>query len=209
MSKKILAMMLAVMMLFTSGCSAQLAVDKDGNISVDGVPIEEYADELSDLIGGLNKEDEQSRIEYSYATKEEGIDLLMSNKEYYDGFTQNDLDYKMQKKDAVMDEYLDFAKDQVLDFTEEEKSAIDSIMSEIEDKIRENGYVLPELDPIVFISTTQKEECGSLAYTHGTQIYFNTKPMLSADIGDQAKVIMAHELFHERYVSAYRVHSAG
>ena len=138
MSKKILAMMLAVMMLFTSGCSVQLAVDKDGNISVDGVPIEEYADELSDLIEGLNKEDEQSRIEYSYATKEEGIDLLMSNKEYYDGFTQNDLDYKMQKKDAVMDEYLDFAKDQVLDFTEEEKSAIDSIMSEIEDKIREN-----------------------------------------------------------------------
>ena len=196
MSKKILAMMLAVMMLFTSGCSAQLAVDKDGNISVDGVPIEEYADELSDLIGDLNKEDEQSRIEYSYATKEEGIDLLMSNKEYYDGFTQNDLDYKMQKKDAVMDEYLDFAKDQVLDFTEEEKSAIDSIMSEIEDKIRENGYVLPELDPIVFISTTQKEEYGSLAYTHGTQIYFNTKRMLSADIGDQAKVIMAHELFH-------------
>ena len=52
MIKKILTMMLAVMMLVTSGCSAQLAVDKDGNVSVDGVPAGDLYDK-----GGLSGEE--------------------------------------------------------------------------------------------------------------------------------------------------------
>ncbi len=110
MNKKIITILLACTMLAFTGCSVNVVINGNGNTA-----------EVSD------------RIEYSFATKDEGIELLISNKEYYDGFTQNDLDFRMQKKDAVMDEYLDFAKDQVLDFTEEEKSAIDRIMSEIED----------------------------------------------------------------------------
>ncbi len=186
MGRKIIAMLLASTMLMLGGCSVDVTVNENGKVAVDDISSEESS-----------KVDEaQDHIAYSFATKEEGIDLLMSNTEYYDGFTQNDLDYKMQKKGASMDEYLDFAKDQVLDFTEEEKAVIDRIMSEIEDIISENGYVLPELDPIVFINTTQKEECGAAAYTHGTQIYFNAKWFTDPEIGDFATVVMAHELFH-------------
>ena len=38
--------------------------------------------------------------------------------------SQNDLDFKMQKTDATMDEYKSFAKKQVIDFTDEQKSII-------------------------------------------------------------------------------------
>ena len=139
---------------------------------------------------------EKRQIEYSYATKEEGIELLMANEDYHNGFSQNDLDYKAQKKGASMDEYLEFAKDQVLDFSDTEKARLDEIMTIVEEKLDERGCVLPKIDPIVLINTTQMEECGSGAYTHGTQIYLNAELITDPDVGDYAVYIMAHELFH-------------
>ena len=47
--------MLAVTMIITSGCSAQLAVDKDGNISVDGVSAGNLYDGIEGLCGEQNK----------------------------------------------------------------------------------------------------------------------------------------------------------
>ena len=42
---------------------------------------------------------------YRLADRTEGIELMMSNDQYYDGFTQNDLDFRMQKTGATMGEY--------------------------------------------------------------------------------------------------------
>ena len=90
MGRKIIAMLLASTMLMLGGCSVDVTVNENGKVAVDDISSEESS-----------KVDEaQDHIAYSFATKEEGIDLLMSNTEYYDGFTQNDLDYKMQKKNA-------------------------------------------------------------------------------------------------------------
>lgn len=177
MFKRITAWFIAGVCLMMCGCNA--------NVNINTVKEPEKQETADKKV-----------IDYSYASKEEGIELLMSNTAYHDGFTQNDLDYKMQKKDASLEEYLDFAKDQVLDFTDEEKERIDEIMTAIEKKLDENGYILPELDPVVFISTTQDEECGSGAYTHGTQIYLNTQWLADPELGDYAVFIMAHELFH-------------
>ena len=55
MNKRIIAMMLAVTMIITSGCSVQLAVDKDGNISVDGVSAGNLYDDIEGLCGEQNK----------------------------------------------------------------------------------------------------------------------------------------------------------
>ncbi len=175
--KRIAALMAAVLCLSMCGCNVNLNLKP---------------------ASGQDKTDtaEEPQIEYSCATKEEGIELLLSNTEYYDGFTQNDLDYKAQKKGAAMEEYLDFAKDQVLDFTDEEKAALDEMMAAIEKKLADNGYVLPELEPIVFVSTTQQEECGSGAYTHGTQIYLDPGWLDNPEAYDTAVEVIAHELFH-------------
>ena len=66
-------------------------------------------------------------IKYRFASKEEGKELLLFNKEKVQ-FSQNDLDYRMQKKDATMEEYLTFAGDQVEEFTDEEKVLIEGLL---------------------------------------------------------------------------------
>lgn len=142
-----------------------------------------------------------AHFDYCYATKDEGIDLMLGNTEYYDGFSQNDLDYKMQKNDATMEEYQAFAKTQVEDFSKEDKAAIDAHMDSIEKTIAENEYHLPEIAQITFIKTTQIEECGSGAYTHGTQIYLGDDILkyLASDQEQYSKYgeeVLWHEIFH-------------
>ena len=63
-------------------------------------------------------------IPFRFASKEEGVELLLANKEYYAKFSPNKLDYIMQRTGADMEEYLALAKEQVLDWTDEEKDII-------------------------------------------------------------------------------------
>ncbi len=139
-------------------------------------------------------------ISYRYASKEEGMDLLLGNTEYYSGFSQNDLDYRMHRQGAVMEEYLAFAKEQVLDFTEAEKELIASNIAVLTEHLEQNGCVLPPLDEIVFIKTTMEEENGVLGYTHGTQIYTSQKlmelDMTKKENEEKLLIFLAHELFH-------------
>ncbi len=80
---------------------------------------------------------------------------MMSNDAYYEGFTQNDLDFRMQKTGASMEEYKAFAKEQVIDFTDEQKKIIDEHMGRIEEIIAEKGYTIPEMEQIVFHCITR------------------------------------------------------
>ena len=143
-------------------------------------------------------------IPHRFASAEEGRELMLSNNEnYYDHFSQNDLDYKMQKTGATMEEYKEFAAQQVLEFTAAEKSFINKRIRNIEKTLEKNGYTIPELDEIVFIKTTMDEELGASGYTHGTQIYLNAT-VLSAyslmsilpETGQLADELIVHEIFH-------------
>ena len=146
-----------------------------------------------------------SELAHRYASKEEGVSLLLENKEYYDGFSQNDIDYRMQKKNAAMDEYLAFAKEQVLDYTDEEKQLIDSCFDYMNNTLKENGYALPATDEIVLVKTTMAEEGGAGGYTHGTKIFLsselldaviNAKEEEKDELLSLTKEILWHELFH-------------
>ena len=142
-----------------------------------------------------------SGLDYRVADKNEGAELMLANNEYYDGFSQNDLDFRMQKTGASMDEYKAVAETQVLDFTDEQKSIIDKHMGYLEDVIEQKKYQIPEMEQIIFINTTMKEECDAMAYTHGTQIYIDgnalTKITQQGDEGvKRLDYIFAHELFH-------------
>ncbi len=110
---------------------------------------------------GEQKSDNTQKIEYRFASKEEAAELLLGNKEYYDGFSQNDLDYKFQKKNAKMDDYLAFSGEQTLDYSDEEKKMIDECVASMEKTLKDNGYAIPEIDEIVFIKTTMREEGSS------------------------------------------------
>ena len=134
--KKLIMAMLCLVIITASGCGAK------------GSSVEENRDEGS----------AEKKIEYSFASKEDGSELMLSNEDYYNGFSQNDLDYKMGKAGADMKEYKAFAAEQTRDFTEEEKTYVDVCFEEMEDVIEENGYTLPPLDEIVMIKTTMDEE---------------------------------------------------
>ena len=138
---------------------------------------------------------------YRYADAAEGAALMLGNTEYYAGFTQNDLDFKMQKKGASMEEYQAFAAEQVRDFTEEEKACLDACLADIETILAEKHLILPPMEEVVFIVTTMAEENGAGAYTHGTQIYL-MQDLLDAALLEPDECMpyleenLCHELFH-------------
>ena len=125
------------------------------------------------------------KLNYRIADKTEGTELLMSNDAYHDGMTQNDLDFRMQARGSSLEDYMAFAKEQVLDFTDEQKTIIHKHMERISKVVAERGYKIPELEQIVFINTTMLEEGGPTAYTHGTQIYFNGNVLTKYDRKDR------------------------
>ena len=69
--------------------------------------------------------DAQRTLAYRLADAKESAELMLANTAYYDGYSQNDLDYRMQKTDAQMDEYKDFAQEQTRDFTDAERELIE------------------------------------------------------------------------------------
>lgn len=138
---------------------------------------------------------------YTYATKEEGVALMLGSTAHFEGYSQNDLDYRMQKRGVTMEEYQTYAAAQVREFSQEEKAIVDAHMASMERLLLDNGYTLPKLERIVFVKTTQDEESGSLAYTRGTHIFFGDLLMRLLASEDEmsttyAEGILWHELFH-------------
>ena len=150
---------------------------------------------------GYQKSKDTPALDHRYATKEEGRSLVHENKNYYKGFSQNEIEYRMQKKGAGIDDLVSFAQEQVMEFTTEEKALLDGLFEEMENSLKEKNYSLPPLEEIVLIKTTMKDESEADAYTHGTQIYLNGDLIKAAADGNEEliaglKVIMWHELFH-------------
>ena len=101
--------------------------------------------------------------------------------------------------------FLLYAGEQVLDFTDEEKALIDSYLTKMSNTLKENGFVLPPLEEIIFVKTTMKEENDAGGYTHGTQIYIYSgffDAVLKGDEKTRARgaayldYFFWHEMFH-------------
>lgn len=146
-------------------------------------------------------ESRYQELTFGFADAKEGATLIKGNTEYLNGLTQNELCFRLQKKDATLEEYTAFAAEQVLDFTEEEKAGVSACMQRIMDICQENHYKLPEIGEITFVKTTMKEESGATAYTHGTQIYMGESMLSLLSNKNQwaqksGTTILVHELFH-------------
>ena len=158
--------------------------------------------ETETAVTSVNVDDSQDKwFTYRYADAQEASQLLLSNRDYYENLTQEDLNYRMQKKGATLEELEAFASSQTLDFTEGEKAAINAVMEEIHNICKERGYVLPPVNGIVFAKSTNADECDAGGYTHGTQIYLSAEMMESALRDDPMdkngfRTTIAHELFH-------------
>lgn len=144
---------------------------------------------------------EGGTFDYRFADAAEAAELLLSNRNYYENLSQNDLNFRMQKLNATLPELEALAAGETRDYTEEEKEAVNNAMALIEKICEERGYTLPATDGIVFAKTTMHEECDAGAYTHGTQIYLGER-LLAAGLRDNPAAqayfqeVVAHELFH-------------
>lgn len=144
---------------------------------------------------------------YRFADADEAAELLLSNREYFENLSQNDLNYRMQKQGATLLELENFAAQQTRSFTDEEKAVIDAAMQYIEQICASRGYALPLTEDIVFAKTTMHEECEAGGYTHGTQIYLGeavTGYGMSED--EEAKRFFLKIIFHELFHSITRNH---
>ena len=156
---------------------------------------------LSLLLPACLAESSAPGLSYRYVDADEAARLLLDNRNYLDNLSQNDLNFRMQKLDATLEELEAFIAKQTQDFTDAEKARIDQAMERIRENCDAWGYVLPPMDDIVFAKTTMREECDADAYTHGTQIYLG-EDLIKKDFDDDPKLqahfdtIVAHELFH-------------
>ena len=142
-------------------------------------------------------------IAHRYASASEGKDLLLANDKYHAGFSQNDIDFRMQRTGATMEEYMAFAGEQARDFTDEEKALIDSYLQAMTASLDEHGYTLPPLDEVTFVKTTMAEEGGAGGYTHGTTVFVSEVALdVLTSIGnaspgqDSMMLFLWHEIFH-------------
>jgi len=114
------------------------------------------------------------KIPHRYASAEEGKELMLSNTEYYSNYTQNDIEFRLKKSGATMEELLDVSTNEIRDYNIIEKYFIDHEIAKMAIKLAWNGYALPEIDEIVFVKSDMSVEMGNSGYTHGTQIYLNS-----------------------------------
>ena len=139
-------------------------------------------------------------LPYTIANKDEAVKYYLANDEYFNNYSEYDIQYRTQSKDGTIESLKEYGAKQMLDFSDKEKEAINQAMAEIETIIKENGYHLPATDEIVFIKSTQNEEGGAVAYTHGTQIYMGNILPLYLTSGKQnhqkGLSILIHEIFH-------------
>lgn len=152
------------------------------------------------LLGCNSSIKEDRALPYRFASKEEAIKYYLSNDEYFNSFSEYDIQYRSQSIDGNVESVKEYGAKQMLEFTDNEKEILSSAMDELETIIKDNGYHLPKIDEIVFIKSTQKEEGGSVAYTHGTQIYMNNIIPIylrtSKENHEKGLYVLAHEIFH-------------
>ncbi len=143
------------------------------------------------------------KIPHSYASIEEGRGLLLGNTEYYEQYSRDDIEFRMRRNGATLDELLDASADSVKKFSFFEKLYLDRRIAKMYRKLKTNHYTLPEMDEIVFVKMDMGLEGGASGYTHGTEIYLNAVTVriysllgIVPGFTRSMDELLWHELFH-------------
>ena len=159
------------------------------------------------LIDGTMVIGQTRQIHFHCASKAEGQLLMDSRTEYYGDLNQNDLDWRMRKSNATLEEFKQYAREQVLDITQEEKDYMKRVVDFIEERLQKIGCRLPfPAKDIVIVKTTMDEESGAGGYTNGTVIYLGRgefeyfmRNTTDEDVKKLLVLRMANLLIHEMF----------
>lgn len=90
-----------------TGCAGNETQKENNNTDIIGESTSETsnADNVESVDDVDNVDSDTVTIPHSYANASEGIELRMSNTDYFEKMTQNNLDYRVGKKGATLDEF--------------------------------------------------------------------------------------------------------
>lgn len=92
-----------------------------------------------------------SKITAHFATPEEGQELIRNRKLYYGQINEKNLAFLLQKKDGTLEEYIDYAAEQVLPFEPEEEQKINDVLEWMQKQLESHGLKLPDPGTITFM----------------------------------------------------------
>lgn len=141
------------------------------------------------------------QIPHRFATVEEGRELMLANTEYFDQLTQNDIEFRVRKTGATMEEMLETSKESVEEFSFIDKWYLNSRIARMALHFKLKGYHIPEMDEITYIKANMDMESGASGYTHGTEIYLNDMITVYAYLNfiPGFSELMDHTLYHELF----------
>lgn len=133
-------------------------------------------------------------VKINYPSIKDANKLLTTEDDYTNSWSSFDIDSRMQKKNSSKEELFDYIKKQTLEWTEEEKNKLNSIIKRIISIIEDNNYKLNFPDELTFIKSTCNNEGGAMGYTRANYIVLKDQ-LLNAN-EDQLSHIVLHEIFH-------------
>ena len=150
------------------------------------------------------------QISFHCASLDEGRQLIDSRADYYAGLSRNDLEWRMRKTNATLDEFKAYAKEQVQEFTQDEKNVLQQAVDSAEKHLARIGCRLPFPADIALVKTTMSEEGGAGGYTNGSVIYLGSDVLKyvvncnKKDADERTKwmgnmsleSLLLHEMFH-------------
>ena len=136
-----------------------------------------------------------TKIEAHFASVEEGQQLMRNRTLYHEQINEKNLAFLLQKKGGTLEEFIDYAAEQVQPFEPEEEKRINDILAWMQARLEKHGLALPNPGTITFVKSSGKEATGADGYTTEGAIFLATSFFTNLT-EDQARQIMMHEIFH-------------
>ncbi len=139
-----------------------------------------------------------SKINFHFATLEEGQKIISATDEFTESLHNFDLVSRLQEQglEPTRENYRLLGKKSVQEWTDVEKKNINEAAAFLQHRIDSCGYKLPIPRDIVLIKTSMVEEGKAAGYTRDTNIFLTSQEKLTPGGRAFLKVLLAHELFH-------------
>jgi len=135
-----------------------------------------------------------TKIEAHFASVEEGQQLMRNRTLYHEQINAKNLEFMLQKKGGTLEEFIDYAAEQVQPFEPEEEKRISDILAWMQAQMEKHGLALPDPGTITFVKSSGKEAAGAAGYTSEGAVFLT--PEFNSLTEDQAREIFVHEIFH-------------
>jgi len=138
-----------------------------------------------------------SKLTARFASVEEGKQLMRGRTLFHNQINEGALAFFLQRKGGTLEEYIDYAADQVLAFEPEEEQRVNDTLAWLQDVLDRHGLKLPDPGAVTFVKTTGQEAIGATAYTsEGTVFIASFAYSREKCPEERFREIVLHEISH-------------